>query len=64
MVEGDYKLIQFDMNELVLCNWKSFYTGWSIKKDTKKLGCKTIKKCDFDTFKRFTASKNMGHFYI
>ena len=34
------------------------------KEGHKVLGYKTIKKCDFDAFKRFIASKNMGHFDI
>ena len=29
-----------------------------------KEGHKPLKKCDFDAFKRFIASKNMGHFDI
>ena len=34
------------------------------KEGHKVLGYKTIKKCDFDAFKRFIASKNRGHFDI
>ena len=34
------------------------------KEGHKVLDYKTIKKCDFDAFKMFLASKNMGHFDI
>ena len=57
------------LNKITLCilpfsPTKSNSTFYSVinKEGHKVLSHKTIKKCDFDAFLRFIASKNMEHF--
>ena len=47
-----------------ICSSGVTYYSVINKEGHKVLSHKTIKKCDFDAFLRFIASKNMGHFVI